>query len=304
MDLSNHRILVTGGSGFIGTNLILALERAGGQVVNVDIRAPQVDVKTIKADLRQTDYAFLEGGFDYVIHLAALSNARLCQAMGHAFDNNVAATLKLMEKLSALGRVRKIIFMSSVVLYADGVPVPIPEDAPLYIGHNNYTLTKALGEQICEFYRIKHQLPILTFRLPNIYGPYQDHKKFPNLLPQIAVQALREGRIEIWSRKPVRDWIYVEDAVRAIMLALKGGYDGVMNLGTGIGTSVGDVVDIVAALTNCEVVCLNKTTTGPSRVICDISRIRTELGWEPRVTIEEGVQETIRYFQYVVTRGG
>lgn len=296
MSLEGKKILVTGGSGFIGTNLIQKLKGLKADILNVDLKKPKYDVKTEILDLTNTKFPFLDKEFDYVIHLAALTNHRMCSDNEKAFDTNVTATFKFFNKLVDK-KVKKIVFMSSIVVYSDEAEVPIKEETKLNIYHNNYSYTKGIDEQICEQFRKKHNMPILTFRLSNIYGPHQEWKNFPNLLPQIISQALLENKIEVWNPKPVRDWIYVDDVVNAIIKGLESSYVGVLNLGTGKGSSVKKVVETVADLTGAEVKYLNKEVSGPMKVICDISKIKKELGFKPKTKLEEGLKKTVEYYK-------
>jgi len=298
--LKDKKVLITGGSGFIGTNLILKLKELGATILNVSLEEPQVPVKTLKIDLTDSDFNFLDrGNFDYVVHLAAFSNHQICQDIREAFKVNVNVTLNFLNEL-VNKNVKKIIFMSSIVVYADNVSLPIKESAKLNIHRNNYNFTKGIDEEICDYFRKNYNLPILTFRLSNIYGPYQDWKKFPNLLPQIISQAIRDKEIVIWNETPIRDWIYVKDAIEAIIRSFSSNYNGIMNLGTGKGVSVGEVVKFVAKLTNSKISCLNKEVTGPKKIICDINLIRKKLKWQPKVSLEEGLIETVSYYQDII----
>lgn len=300
--LRGKRLLVTGGSGFIGTNLLLRLRGQGLDIVNVDLRDSLSGVQTIKDDLTTSDFSWLEDKYDYVVHLAALSNERYCEDIEEAFNVNVSATVRLLKRLASRNDIKKVIFMSSIVVYSKGARIPITEDVELDIYHNNYSLTKGLDEQICGYFARRYGIPILIFRLSNIYGPYQDYQKFPNLLPQIIFQALQDHEIQVWTDKPVRDWIYVEDAVEAIIRGLLSPYTGILNLGAGRGRSVGEVVEIIAKLTGARVTCLNKEVTGPTRVICDVGLIKKELNWEPQYSLEQGLQKTVEYYEKLIGR--
>jgi len=146
----------------------------------------------------------------------------------------------------------------------------------------------------------KYNMPILVFRLSNIYGPYQDWKTMPNLLPQIISQAFINKKIEVWNFDPIRDYIYVGDVVEAIIKALHSDKTGVFNLGTGVGTCVGEVVTKIANLTDAKVTSLNKPVSGPTRVICNINKIKSKLGWEPSITLDEGIKKTINYYRRTI----
>ena len=294
------RILITGGSGFIGTNLIKRLLEQKHEVINVDKEDSPLGIKTVKIDLADTDFSFLDGlEFDYVVHLAALSNPRMCADMDAAFETNVNAMFKMFSKL-AKRKLKKAIFMSSIVVYSDNAKLPINELSELDIYHDNYCFTKGLCEDICELFRRKEKMPIITFRLSNIYGPHQGTVKFPNLVPQLMLQAMQKKKLEVWNKDPIRDWVYVKDAVEAIIAALDSDYNGTMNLGTGIGTSVGDVAKTLSEISGAELGFLNKPASPPLKVVCDISRIKKELNWSPKTSVKEGIRETYEYYKKVI----
>ena len=178
-----RRILITGSSGFIGTNLLKRMEKDGLtkssdlSILAVDMVKPCVDVPYQKADLTTTDWGFLDTFKPtHVLHLGALTNHRLCADLGVAMKVNVQATQTLFSKLAALGGVEKIVFPSSIVVYAETAQMPLSEETtPLDYHHNHYSLTKGLCEELCQHFRAKpYNLPILTFRLSNVYGPYQE----------------------------------------------------------------------------------------------------------------------------------
>jgi nucleoside-diphosphate-sugar epimerase len=294
------KILVTGGSGFIGTNLIRKLLQENHKVINIDLVDSQLGVETKKIDLTKTDFSFLDSiEFDYVIHLAALSNPRFCADPKNAFDTNVIATFNLLNNLTQK-KIRKIIFMSSIVVYSDDVTVPIKEDSTLDIHHNNYSFTKGICESICEQFRKKEKLPIITFRLSNIYGPFQSIEKFPNLVPQLMLNVIKSGKLEVWNKDPIRDWVYAEDAVDAIISGLDSEYNGTINLGTGVGTSVGDVAELLSGLSGLKLESLNKEASPPLKIICDISKIKSELNWEPKTSLEEGIKKTYEHYKEIL----
>lgn len=302
--LKGKKILITGGSGFIGTNLILRLLKSGAKITNVSHIAPKIDfgenVENVIEDLTKTDFSFLDKQFDCIIHLAALVNARLCKNFDDAYKINVEATSKFFDAIKQkqdLKKLKKIVFMSSVVVYANDAKVPLREDAKLDINHDNYSYTKGIDEQLCEKFRIEQELPILTFRLSNIYGPYQEWQNNANIVPQAITQAIMKGKIEIWDDKPIRDWVYSEDAVDAIAKSLESELEGIVNLGTGEGKSVGDVVKIISGSMNVKVKVLNKETTGPKKVICDITKLKKGINWKPKHTLKEGLSKTIEYYK-------
>lgn len=302
-----RRLLITGASGFIGTNLLEHLKKnmPVDEILAVDSIKPAFDAPWQEADVTQTDWSFLDSFKPtHVIHLAALTNHRLCADLTHAMATNVVATQHLFSKLASLGGVSKIIFPSSIVVYANHARMPLQEDtSPLDYHHNHYSLTKGFCEEICQHFRSPpYNLPILTFRLSNIYGPHQEWRaeKFPNLIPQIITQSIRDKRIEVWNQTPVRDFVYVGDAVKAFLKGLESPYNGIINIASGIGSSVGAICTEVSTLTKAPITDLGKQTSGPSQVVCDTSKARTHLGWQSTTHLPEGIQATVAYYQGIV----
>ncbi len=297
--LNGKKVLVTGGSGFLGSNLIPALLARGAKITNVSKGAGQdketPNLRTLDIDLTSSDFSFLDEGFDYVIHLAALSNPRLCADREEAIRNNVDLTKVFFQKLLD-AKVKKVLFPSTITLYSNNAKSPVSEDAELDISQNNYTYTKGLDEQLCLEFQ-KKGLPITVLRLANVYGPYQAYKPFPNLIPQLIYQALVENKLVVWNESPIRDWLYVSDVVNAMLSALEASFTGVLNIGTGKGASVGEIVALVKSATGAAVHFEGKPVTGPTNMICDISRAKQALNWCPRTNIKDGLTKTIAYYQ-------
>ncbi len=295
--LQGANILVTGGSGFIGTNLIRRLQERGADVLNVSLDPPQLQVSTIQEDLTISDFEWLDQGFDYVIHLAALTNKRYCENLSEAYKTNVDVTFRLFEALKGRG-VKKIIFPSSVVLYAAGDAALDEETSPLDIYQDNYVFTKGLAEFVAK--RLQKDLPILIFRFGNIFGPNQDWKVFPNLIPQTITGAITDKTVEIWNPHPIRDFVFVEDAVDAIIKGLESDYKGTLNVGSGKGTSIGEMGKKITKITDARYTALEKPTWGPTKVICSTERIKDALGWQARTDIDAALAKTIDFYKDVL----
>ncbi len=297
------RILITGGSGFIGTNLILALQKKRFDILNVDlVPNPHLEVETLLLDLNKSDLSFIDKSFDTVIHLAALSNARLCANIVDSTETNVFLTVRMLES-SRLVKIRKFIYMSSIVVYSNDNPIPLREDAKLDYFHDNYSLTKGLAEENAQYFLDRLGTPVLIFRLSNVYRPYQSWEGPANLVPQICKQALLEGKIEIWSTKPKRDWLCIDDAMEAVVRAIDSDVTGLMNIGTGVSRSVGDLVNIVSRETGVPVIALDKKVLGPSNICCDISRLKEALNYVPATSLEEGLAKTVKYYRDKIKKG-
>ncbi|MDP2750640.1 MAG: NAD(P)-dependent oxidoreductase [Nanoarchaeota archaeon] len=302
--LKNKKILITGGSGFIGTNLSIYLSKKGAKITNVGIGEPQIKIKNTKnidEDLTKSDFWFLKDDFDYVIHLAALSNPKMCENKKKAFEVNVEMTEKFFQKLHeniVKKRLKKIVFMSTVLVYSKDNAIPIKEDGKLDIEKNAYAKTKGIDEELCKRY-INKGLPIVVFRLSNIYGPYQLWQGNANLVPQLMRSAILYKKMEIKTGVPVRDWIYAEDAAEAIALSLESDFSGIMNLGTGKGVNVKKITKLIKNYSGAEITDL-KQNNDSINIICDISKIKKVLKWKPKTSIETGLQKTFKYYKKTI----
>jgi UDP-glucose 4-epimerase len=290
-------ILVTGGSGFIGTNLVVELEKQGFKIVNLSAHDPIIPVKTIKLDLVNDDLSVLdEYKFDYVVHLAAVSTIKLSEGNEEeTIKLNVEGTKKLLEYFKDKN-LKKFIFMSSMTVYQE-VDIEMTEDLEALVDKNSnaYSYSKLLAEQECQ--KFADEMPILIFRLANAYGPYQRVGKTPNLIPQIIWQALNKKEIEIYNGDFARDFIYVSDITDVVLKGLKSKFAGTLNLGTGMPTKVAKIAELVAKKTGVKVHDLKRKIKAPLELVPNIILIKETLKWAPKISLKDGLEKTIKYYQ-------
>lgn len=293
MQSSKEKVLITGGSGFVGMNLMPRLSQSY-DVLAIGTTASPPPIASKRIDLTRTDFSFLKNlSPDYVVHLAGYSSPQLSSDHTNTMQLNGAITVQFLEALRKKN-VKKFIFMSTALLYADS-EVPVSEDSPLNRTRNAYCASKALAEDAC-MKLMEKGFPITIFRASNMYGPHQRWKDRPTLIPQIIVQAIRERRITILNTTPIRDWLYVDDACDAIMKALTSPATGIFNLGSGKGVSVGDIVSLIQKMSPCTVTNLQKKVNGPKMVVCDIHKITEETGWKPTTVLKDGLRKTYKHY--------
>jgi len=277
------KIIVTGYSGFIGTYLIEKLSKTNHDLVLLDI-SNGVDI----CDWEQVKYV---DNVDVIIHLANLSFVPASYADPKRFyTTNYLSTLNMLE-LCRLNKARMIFFSSYV--YGHPQYQPIDEKHPIQ-AFNPYAQTKVICESLCEGYNRDFGVPITVFRPFNIYGKGQN----PDFLIPTIIQQAKKGKIEIKDDRPKRDYIYVEDIVEAILTAIENQNPRIQiyNLGSGVSYSVGEIVNIVRSLFNSEIdyICKNEYRTNEVMdTVADINKINVELGWQPRVSIEDGLKKMI-----------
>jgi UDP-glucose 4-epimerase len=291
--LSGRRVLVTGGSGFIGRHVVATLSRAGARVRVVDLKPhPDPAVEIVQGDI--TDPAVLEeafaGGFDSVVHLAAVTSVlRSLEHPRETFTTNVAGTSELLEA-ARQARVTSLAFASTNAVTGPMEAPAIVESATLQ-PLTPYGATKAAAEMLMSAYTASYGVRCAYLRLTNVYGPGMQAK---DSIVARLMRAIRLGKtFEIYGDgKQVRDYVHVSDVVGAFQLALTHDeWHGPMVIGTGTSLSVLEVVDQVRRVSGAEL----DVRHGPAKpgempaVIVDPGKARAA-GWSPQYTFTGGVE--------------
>lgn len=297
--MKRRKILIIGGSGFIGRNLIELLGGMNYDIISVSKTSEIPGVRNIHTDLLLTNFSFLKTiSPDYVIYLGTISSPKEAEVKKQqSFETNVVAIQKFLEVARNFD-IKKIIFLSSAVLYKDKTDGKYIETDRIDSFLDTYNFSKVLMEKLAEFYRIKYNMKITVFRLSNTYGPYQlTGSDNPLLIPSLFKQAITNGKISVWNGKPVRDWVYVGDVANIIAKELKNKESGVYNLGTGVGHSVRQISKIIASLTNSSVEFQNKIVKPPFRLILNLKALKKHLNFVPQTTIEKGLMKTYEFYK-------
>jgi nucleoside-diphosphate-sugar epimerase len=298
------KYLVTGGAGFIGSNIAEELVRMGEETVVFDnlstghernLEHIIDDIVFIKGDIRNPDEvgkAF--SGVDYVLHQAALASVpRSIEDPVLVNDVNVRGTLNVLEQARNAG-VKCLVYAASSSAYGETEKLPKTEDIvpqPL----SPYAVSKLVGEHYCSVYSKVYGLPTISVRYFNVFGPRQDpSSQYAAVVPVFFRDLLTNGKVTIFGDgEQTRDFIFVDDVVRANLLAAeKGGADGtVMNIATGRGTSVNTLAKEIARLAGKPLI----VKRAPPRKgdirhsFADISRARTVLGFRPETSLAKGL---------------
>lgn len=293
------KILVTGAAGFIGTRLCAHLRNAGDDVVALDkedlTRLEGISIRGIRWDIRDdskiTKLVHVLGDVKACIHLAAIAAPRKAQADQHlAWDTNVRGTQNVLSLCRAAG-IRKIVFASSAHVYGISPRyMPTDEQHPLH-PLDAYTATKIAGEELCRLHHASYGISSTVLRLFNAYGPGQSPDYF---LGVKLSQALAGGPITVANGAVTKDWIYVDDVVRAFAMAVRTPYVGPLNVGTGVETSLLDMASKIGGLTGLPVIPDPAVDVGPTRMCCDPRRALHVLGWSPTVGVDEGLGRLVR----------
>ncbi|HXQ48204.1 MAG TPA: NAD-dependent epimerase/dehydratase family protein [Thermoplasmata archaeon] len=299
---SGRTVLVTGAAGFLGSALGPRLVAEGAHVVAADnfsfARPDQPGGTEIRnLDIRevaQVEGLLKETQADVVIHLAAVANPRTCkQDFPLAYDVNVGGTQNLLRYLPAKSR---FVFMSSAAVYGEPLYLPLDENHPRR-GSDPYSVTKIIGEDLCQNYVGNYQRSVVIARNFNAFGVGQTGDY---IVPQLIRQALVEGKIELWDSRTIRDLTYVANTVDALIAIAASDKTGVFNIGSGRGMSVGELAHLIGRrLGDVPVVDLKKKVLGSPVLVSNNSRLR-ELGWTESVAFEEGVDRTIEWMRRMV----
>jgi UDP-glucose 4-epimerase len=306
------RCLVTGGSGFIGSNLVDSLIARGDEVIVVDDlstgrrenlkAAIDAGAKLVEADIRDSEaMAALaqDRRPEQIFHLAAQIDVRRSVAEP-AFDAsiNVGGTANMLEA-ARLAETRRFVFVSTggaIYGEGEGKPLPLGEDAdeePL----SPYGQSKLAAEGYVSLYRRLYGTSAAVMRLGNVYGPRQDP------LGEAGVIAIFCGRLQA-SQSPTvygdgtqtRDYIYVADVVDAVLAAGDAEASGPFNVGTGIETSVLELVELLGEIggnSGFEPEFAPARTGEVQRIAIDCSRAESELGWKAGVELRRGLELTL-----------
>lgn len=301
------RILITGGSGFLGQNLIRQLSRRGYETLCLDRYEAdflaECGTVFLQGDISEEKQliGFLEG-VDVVIHLACTILPQMSNSDPY-FDmvSNVGGTLHLLDA-AVRNHVGKIIFFSS-----GGTVYGVPESVPIREDHPtnptcSYGISKLMIEKYLRLYRSMYGLQGCSVRLANPYGPCQRVKSAQGVIPVFCYKALTRQPIEIWGDGSVkRDFIYVDDAVDAVvkLIEFEGEMPYELNIGSGEAVSLRKLLEVIAQVVGEPLDCryaAGRAFDVPINVL-DTTRARELLNWKVRIPLEEGLRATVEYIR-------
>lgn len=307
-------VLVTGAGGFIGSHLAERLVELGAKVrAFVHYRSdgsrgwldqsPYVkEMEIFPGDIRdQESVSRAIRGTRVVFHLAALIG------IPYSYDaplsyvrTNVEGTLNVLQASRGVG-VERLVHTSTSEVYGTPKGVPISEDHPLQ-GQSPYAASKIGADKMVEAFHLSFDLPVVTVRPFNTFGPRQSARA---IVPTIVTQCLRGDRVVLGNLYPTRDLNFIANTVDGFLRAgtAPGAVGRVINLGSGRDISVGDLAQTIARLIGKPI----KIHTDPGRVrpksseverlLADKTRAHTLLGWEPVISLEDGLQRTTEWVQ-------
>jgi GDP-L-fucose synthase len=318
MFYQNKHVLVTGGAGFVGTHFVGALLEQGARI-RVPIHQRPMIVQDERIELMQSDLSRLEdcrtacNGVDYVIHAAgAVAAAGVTSANPmSAITANLVLTAQMVQAASEMGVQRFLVFSSST-----GYPVtdhPVKEEemwsGPTHPSYFGYGWMRRYLERMCEFAASKSSMGIALVRPTAVYGRYDNFDlRTSHVIPALIRRAVaKEDPFEVWGTgNEVRDFLHITDLVRACLLMLeKHAVCDPINIGYGKTVTIRDIIQSILKTAKHDkarvVYNSSKPTTIPVRMV-DTSKAKRILGFEPSVSLQEGLADTVRWYAQAQTQ--
>jgi UDP-glucose 4-epimerase len=310
--MKNKKIVVTGGAGFIGSNLARYLSNQKNQVVILD-NLSTGHLENIQDLIAVEKVEFINGsitelnilqdvfkGFDYVFHEAALPSVpRSIKEPLLTNQVNIDGTLNVLVAAKETG-VKKVIYASSSSVYGDTPTLPKNESMtpnPL----SPYAVSKLVGEYYCQVFTRVYGLPTITLRYFNVYGPHQDPaSEYAAVIPRFITRLLDHQNIIIFGDgQQTRDFTFVADVVRANILAAENRISGVFNAAGGKRITLNDLAQMIMMLckNTVDIVYEDVRPGDIKHSLADISKANKGFDYLPKYDINEGLKETIKWFQ-------
>lgn len=300
-------VLVTGGAGFMGRHILESLTQKAEKIISVDIkRVPEAEklagIVYKKYDVRgEKIVALIEKTQPQVIiHLAAhIHDRESIQSPLLNADQNIIGSLNIFEAARKVKGVR-VVFASTGVAYGKHDCETLTEDLPSK-PITPYAISKLAGERYLHFYESMYGMSAIALRFGNVYGPFQDTSAESGAIGIFASNLLRgESTFVHNDGETIRDYVYIDDAVEAVLSAAKSSFTGLVNIGSGIGTSTLELyravqeevgVDLGDPEFKEEVEDLVKC------VVLESLRAKKELGFSVKTSLKEGIEKTVEWYR-------
>ena len=312
--METKNVLVTGGAGFIGSHLTKALVAAGHHVTVLDDFS-NGDVRNVWSLLTEKKIWLVRGSIldkhilddithdvDTVFHLAAQIHVdRSVLEPEYTFDVNAIGTLNILE-LAKRRHFESIVYASTSEIYGTAQTARMSESHPLN-PQSPYAASKLAADRLCNAYAETYGLPVTIIRNFNTYGPFQKDSGYGAVIPIFIRRVLSNKPPIIYGDgSQTRDFMYIEDAIRAYVLTMNGSpKERVLNFGSGQDISILDLANLVISLCGkegeLEPVFMEGRAGEVKRLCCDISRSQRSLGFSPQYDIRSGLRTFIDWFR-------
>jgi nucleoside-diphosphate-sugar epimerase len=303
--------LVTGGAGFVGSNICEELVGQGHSVRVVDdLSTGRIDnlkdlmdrIEFVRADVCDVDAVDKAmDGVSYVLHQAAIPSVpRSMKEPLRVNQSNVMGTLTVLESARRHG-VKRVVFASSSSVYGDSESLPKHEDMPLS-PKSPYAVTKVVGEQYCRLYNSVFEVPVAVLRYFNVFGPKQDESSYyAGVICKFTNALLNEREVVVYGDgEQSRDFTYISNVVSANLSACtsEDAAGAIVNIGGGDRTTINELVAILSEITGVKAT-VEHTDPQPGDVRhskADITRARELLGFEIGVGLRDGLERTVAWY--------
>lgn len=314
MSLRDKKVLITGAGGFIGSHLT---ERLMGEAAHVrafvhyrgngswgwlDSSPIRSELEVVAGDIADRDVVVRAvRGRDIVFHLAALIGIPYSYTAPASYlRTNAEGAMNVLQASQDAG-VTRVIHTSTSEVYGTARQIPIPESHPLQ-SQSPYSASKIAGDKMAEAFHLSFGTPVVTLRPFNTFGPRQSTRA---VIPTVIAQCLSGSSIRLGSLSPTRDFNYVANTVDAYLkAATTGGILGrTIHVGSGIELSIADLVKKIASIVGVPAnVESDRDRVRPAaseveRLVADNTQAQTLLGWEPRITLDEGLRLTVQWIR-------
>ena len=308
--MKGKRVVVTGGAGFIGSNIAWSLcddndvvvvdNLSTGKIDNIKKLVTSKKIEFVKGSI--TDIALMKKtlkGADYVLHQAAIASVpRSVKDPLATNEAGITGTLTTLVASRDAG-VKKVVFASSSSVYGDTPTLPKHEGMPLS-PLSPYAVTKATSESYCKLFNDLYGLGTVSLRYFNVYGPRQDpSSEYAAVIPKFITSALNGKPLVVYGDgKQTRDFTYIQDAVTANVLAAQSKAIGNYNIAAGRRITVNELASTVIGITDSR----SKVRHEPPRrgdikhSLADISRAKKAFGYSPQYSLKQGLTETVGWF--------
>jgi UDP-glucose 4-epimerase len=309
--MKNKRLVVTGGAGFIGSNIVRELVKNNTVIVIDDLSTGSLEnikdlIKTKKINFIKgnvTDYKLLNKTFsnvDYVFHQAAIASVPKSIEDPVASNNvNVNGTLNVLVA-SRDNNVKKVVFASSCSIYGDSPILPKNEEMTTF-PISPYSVNKLIGEYYCRIFTNIYRLKTASLRYFNVYGPGQNPKgDYAAVIPKFIGMILKNKSPEIYGDgEQTRDFVFVKDIVNANIIAAESKETGIFNIASGEQVSIKELVKLIIEITRKNIRIVHKKGRMGDIIhsSADISKAKKILNFNPKFTLKEGLKETIEWFR-------
>ncbi len=308
--VEGRRVLVAGGAGFVGSQLVRELADQGAKVVVFDnfqtgardnLAEVRDAIDVVNGDLLD-EWSVLEAFRAYrpelVFNMAAETFVPTAFDVPKRFLRiNVDGHLNLLMACRHHG-IGRIVYASSAEVYGNPPPGPLNEDHPLGAA-NTYAVTKLAADRLCFTLQQEHGIPVVAARLFNAYGPRESE---PYVIPEIIAQLHAGGPLRLGNLEARRDFTYVEDTARALVAIMKSDIEPgtAVNVGSGRTHSVREVAQALGRIFDRDVsIVVDEARVRPHDIVhleADTTRLRERTGFRPEVDLDDGLRRTVRWF--------